>query len=146
MPAASSFHLRTPQNLHSLFIASFFIILWLSKSRVSSYSNTALSNTRHVFLVNIRRRCCALTQLASARFRCFDGFCSSSRLHVSRLKTSSLGLFRCLSSSLRCLTLRLFKPSLFGLWKRLIKSSYFHSSSFIRALGNIRLTLVRHNS
>ncbi|GFS78767.1 hypothetical protein TNCV_3149171 [Trichonephila clavipes] len=55
------------------------------------------------------------------------------------MSTPSLGLLWCLSSSVSCLTLHLFKPSQFGLWKRFVKSSYFLSSSYIRALGKIRL-------
>ncbi|GFV96068.1 putative DD41D transposase [Trichonephila clavipes] len=62
------------------------------------------------------------------------------------MSTPSLGLPWCLSSSVSCLTLHLFKPSQFGLWKRFVKSSYFLSSSYIRALGKIRLTLSWHNS
>ncbi|GFY21984.1 hypothetical protein TNCV_3296281 [Trichonephila clavipes] len=58
---------------------------------------------------------------------------------ISMTSTPSLGLLWCLSSSVSCLTLRLFKPSQFGLWKSLVKSSYFLSSSYIRALGKIRL-------
>lgn len=42
------------------------------------------------------------------------------------------------------LTLRLFKPSQLGLWKRLVTSSYFQSSSFIRDLGKIKLKLSWH--
>ncbi|GFU65154.1 hypothetical protein TNCV_4056241 [Trichonephila clavipes] len=59
---------------------------------------------------------------------------------------AKLGTVLSLSRFVSCLALRLFKSSQFGLWKHFVKSKYFRSSSFIRALGKIRLTLSRHNS
>ncbi|GFW00493.1 hypothetical protein TNCV_693321 [Trichonephila clavipes] len=47
---------------------------------------------------------------------------------------AELGTALVFSSTVSYLTLCLFKPSQFGLWKRFVKSSYFLSSSYIRAL------------
>ncbi|GFW19015.1 hypothetical protein TNCV_165281 [Trichonephila clavipes] len=59
MPADCFFHLRAPQNLHSLFIASIFISVWLKSFVI--LKGSFIEYPPHVFLVNIRRRCCALS-------------------------------------------------------------------------------------
>ncbi|PRD17687.1 UNVERIFIED_CONTAM: hypothetical protein NCL1_63608 [Trichonephila clavipes] len=60
----------------------------------------------------------------------FGGLSSPLRCQIcSMTLTPSLEPLWCLSSSVSCLTQRLFKPSQLCLRKRFVKSSYFHSSS-----------------